>query len=187
MTYSDNPVVRQILAEIDKHGGATGVTFHQRPTAVARYPTDAILAAVRLLAEEAEAAGSPMAASLRTMLAQVDPSLPIEIEFSGAGPLDCITERTDAHGFWWRYENSDDEAGDTLTAAIMVAGDVAATEARTRGKTYVVARAAHGADAIYVFAGDHPDARNAGINVMFEFTPQGERIRRPGTRTATRH
>ena len=97
MTDSDNPVVRQILAEIGKHGGATGVTFHQRPAAVARYPTDAILAAVRLLAEEAEAAGSPMAAGLRAMLARVDPSLPIEIEFAGAGPLDCITERTDAH------------------------------------------------------------------------------------------
>jgi hypothetical protein len=102
-------MVRQILAEIGKHGGATGVTFHQRPTAVARYPTDAILAAVRLLAEEAEARGSPMAAGLRAMLGQIDPSLPIEIEFSGAGPLGCITERTDAHGFWWCYEHSDDE------------------------------------------------------------------------------
>jgi hypothetical protein len=70
------------------------VTFHQRPTAVARYPTDAVLAAGGLLAEEAEAHGSPMAAGLRAMLAQVDPHLPIEIEFSGSGPPDCITERT---------------------------------------------------------------------------------------------
>jgi hypothetical protein len=59
MTDSDDSVVRQILAEIGKHGGATGVTFHQRPTAVARYPTDAILTAARLLAEEAEAARIP--------------------------------------------------------------------------------------------------------------------------------
>src|SRR5438874_3832365 len=110
--------------------------FHQRSGAVARYPTDAILAAVRLLAEEAEAAGSSMAAGLRTMLEQIDPSLPIEIVFSGAGALDCITERTDAHGFWWRYEHSDDEPHETLIAAIQVAGHVAATEARKRGTTY---------------------------------------------------
>lgn len=181
MTDSDNPVVRQILAEIDKHGGATGVTFHQRPTAVARYPTDAILAAVRLLAEEAEAAGSPMAASLRTMLAQVDPSLPIEIEFSGAGPLDCITERTDEHGYWWRYQHSDDEAHDTLTAAIMVAADVAAGEARRSGKPYVVASTPLPAPTVYVFACDHPDRSRAAVSVMFEFTPEGERIRRAAT------
>jgi hypothetical protein len=100
---------------------------------------------------------------------------------------DCITERETPYGYWWRYAHSDDEPQDTLTAAIMIAGDVAATEARTRGKTYYVARAASGADAIYVFACDHPDARNAAINVMFEFTPAGERIRRLGTRTVTRH
>jgi hypothetical protein len=139
MTDSDDSVVRQILAEIGKHGGASGVTFHQRPTAAARYPTDAILTAVRLLAEEAEDAGSPMAAGLRAMLEQVDPNLPIEIEFSGAGPLDCITERTDEHGYWWRYQHSADEAHDTLTAAIRVAADVAAEEARRSGKPYVVA------------------------------------------------
>jgi hypothetical protein len=87
-------------------------------------------------------------------------------------------------------------------------------KARTSGKTYVVARAAHGADAvpsgnvrtatrsrarvpafgdaveqpapensisIMSFAGDHPDTRDAGINVMFEFAPAGERIRRPAS------
>ena len=99
----------------------------------------------------------------------------------------CITERETPHGYWWRYSHSDDEPADTLTAAIMVASDVAATEARRRGKTYVVARAAGGTDAIYVFACDHPDAHNVAINVMFEFTPAGGRIRHPGTRTAARH
>jgi hypothetical protein len=104
-----------------------------------------------------------------------------------ANASDCITERETPHGYWWRYRHSDEESRDTLLAAIMIAGDVAATEARKRGKTYYVARAASGADAIYVFASDHPDAGNAAINVMFEFTPAGERIRRPGTRTASRH
>jgi hypothetical protein len=91
------------------------------------------------------------------------------------------------HGFWWRYEHAADEPRDTLLSAIMIAGNVAAQEARSSGKSYAVARAATGVDAIYVFACDHPDARNAGINVMFEFTPDGDRIRRPPTRTATRH
>jgi hypothetical protein len=115
------------------------------------------------------------------------PDLPIEIELSGAGPLDCITERTDEHGFWWRYEHAEGDPRDTLLAAIMIAGNVAAAEARRNGKTHVVARAAQGVDAIYVFASDHPDARSAGINVMFAFTPEGERIRRPGIRTTSRH
>jgi hypothetical protein len=92
---------------------------------------------------------------------------------------DCITERHTEHGYWWRYQHSDDEPIATLEAAIMVAGDVAAEEARDSGKTYVLARAACGADAIYVFACDHPDASSAGVNIMFEFTPAGERIRRP--------
>jgi hypothetical protein len=50
-----------------------------------------------------------------------------------------------------------------------------------------MSRASSGHDAVYVFSCDHPDARNAAINVMFEFTPAGERIRRPGTRTVRRH
>lgn len=99
----------------------------------------------------------------------------------------CITERETPHGYWWRYQHSEGEPEVTLTTAIMVAGDVAATEARERGKTYCVARAAAKPDAIYVFACDHPDARDASINVMFEFTPAGERIPRPAVRTAARH
>jgi hypothetical protein len=98
-----------------------------------------------------------------------------------------ITERETPHGYWWRYRHAAAYPHDTLLAAIMIAGEVAATEARVRAKTYYVARAASGHDAVYVFACDHPHARNAAINVMFEFTPAGERIRRPGTRTARRH
>ena len=99
----------------------------------------------------------------------------------------CITARETPHGFWWRYRHADDEPEDTLLGAIMIAGEVAATEARKRGKTYYVACAASGADTIYVFACDHPGAREASVNVMFEFTPAGTRIRRPGIRGAARH
>ena len=99
----------------------------------------------------------------------------------------CITARETPHGYWWRYQHSEDEPQDTLQTAIMIAGEVAATEARKRGKTYYVARAAAGTDTIYVFACDHPDASEAAVNVMFEFTPAGERIRRPGIRDAAGH
>jgi hypothetical protein len=58
----------------------------------------------------------------------------------------------------------------------------AADEARASGKTYVVASTPRPAAAVYVFAGDHPDAAKAGINIMFEFTPEGACIRRKVTR-----
>jgi hypothetical protein len=99
----------------------------------------------------------------------------------------CITARETPHGYWWRYRHSAGEPQVTLTAAIMLAGQVAAEEARKRGKTYYVARAASGAEAIYVFACDHPDARNASINVISEFLPSGARILRPGIRSANSH
>jgi hypothetical protein len=97
-------------------------------------------------------------------------------------PAGCITERETPDGYWWRYRHSEDEPEDTLTAAIMIAGEVAAEEARRRGKTYVVASAPQPSPALYVFACDHPDAGKAGISVMYEFTPAGERIRRQATR-----
>jgi hypothetical protein len=102
-----------------------------------------------------------------------------------------IAECETPHGYWWRYRHGDGEPGDMLEAAIEIAGKIAAREALNRGKTYYVARAATGADAVYVFACDHPDGRAASVNVMFEvmfeFTPAGERIRRPAMRRAARH
>ena len=174
MTDSLDRTVRQILADIGKRGGTSGVTFHQKPPAAARYPTEAILTAVRLLAEAANDSG--MAAGLRSMLAQVDPTLPIEIEFSGAGPLDCITERTDEHGTWWRYAPSPDEPGENLVTALRLAADVASEQARTSGNTYVVASALQPSPAVCVFAHDHPEAGNAGITILLEFLPDGGRI-----------
>jgi hypothetical protein len=99
----------------------------------------------------------------------------------------CITERETPHGYWWRYAHSQDEPDDTLKAAIRVAGEVAATEARKRGKTYYVASTPQPTAAVYVFACDHPDAGDAAINVMLELTPSGKSIRRPGFRTSARH
>jgi hypothetical protein len=179
MSESDDSAVRQILAEIGKHDGATGVSFHQRPDATALYPTEAILTVVRMLAEEAEAANdSAMAAGLRAMLKQVDPNLPIEIEFAGTGELPCITEGQTEHGYWWRYVPSKDEPGENLVIALRAASAVASEQARNTGKSYVVATALQPSPAVRVFAGDHPDAGNARIDIMFEFLPDGRRIPR---------
>lgn len=98
----------------------------------------------------------------------------------------CITALETPYGYWWRYQHSPDEPDDTFIAAIMIAGDVASTEARKRDKTYVVASSSWPDRAVYAFAGDHPDARSITINRMFEFTPAGERIRHPGLRSVTR-
>jgi hypothetical protein len=94
----------------------------------------------------------------------------------------CITTRRDAYGFWWRYRHSAGEPEETLTAAIQIAGEVAATEARKSRKTYVVASTPAPAAAVYVFAADHPDAARIDINIMYELTPQGSRIRHRTTR-----
>ena len=51
----------------------------------------------------------------------------------------CITEREDAQGYWWCYRHSPSEPAETFEMAIRVAGEVAAAEARRRGKTYIVA------------------------------------------------
>jgi hypothetical protein len=178
MTDSLDPIVRQILADIGKHGGASGVSFHQRPGAAACYPTEAILAAVRLLAEEAEAAkDSAMAAGLRAMLKEVDPNLPVEIEFAGSGPLPCITEGQTEYGYCWRYAPAKDEPGENLITALRAASDVASEQARSSGKTYLVASALQPSPAIHVFACDHPDAGKDDTRIIFECLPDGRRIR----------
>jgi hypothetical protein len=104
-----------------------------------------------------------------------------------AYPDNCITEGDTPHGYWWRYWHPRNASETDLETAIIVAFQIADAEARKTGKTYVIGRAACAPDAIYVFAGDHPDACNAAINIMFEQTPAGERIRRRDTRTASRH
>jgi hypothetical protein len=90
-------------------------------------------------------------------------------------------------GYWWRYLSAPHHPDEAITAMIHIAKVVADAEARTSGKTYLVGRAAAGTDAIYAFASHHPDARDAAINVMLEYTPAGACIRRPGFRTSARH
>jgi hypothetical protein len=87
-----------------------------------------VLTAVRMLAEAADADHSPMGAELRAMIEHVDPNLPIEIVYPGAGPVNCITETTSVHGLWWCYRHPENQPRDTLTTAIDMARDVAAQE-----------------------------------------------------------
>jgi hypothetical protein len=70
--------------------------------------------------------------------------------------------------------------------ALCVAFQIVNAEARKTGKTYLVVSTPR-PPAVYVFACDHPDARNPAINIMIEPTQPGERIRRPAIRSATRH
>ena len=188
MTDSDDAVVTEIIREIVKHGASAGVTFRQTVggSTPARYPTEAVLTAVRMLAEAADADRSPMGAELRAMIEHVDPNLPIEIVYPGAGPLNCITERASAHGLWWCYRHPENEPDGALTTAIDMARVVAAQEALKSGRTYLVASTPEPARAVYVFASDHPDASNTGIEIMFEIERErgfeGSRRRRTATR-----
>ena len=98
-----------------------------------------------------------------------------------------ITEIDTDFGYWWCYEAAPHHPHEAITAMIHIAKVVADAEARNSGKTYLVASTPQPMAAVYVFACDHPDARDAAITVMLEFTPAGQRIRRGGGRRAARH
>ena len=99
-----------------------------------------------------------------------------------AYPDDCITEHRTAQGYWWRYRHPRNQPNAEIETAICVAFQLADAEARKSGKTYLVASSPQPAPAVYVFACDHPDRSRAAVSVMFEFTPEGERIRRSATK-----
>lgn len=98
-----------------------------------------------------------------------------------------ITEIDTDFGYWWCYEAAPHHPHEAITAMIHIAKVVADAEARNSGKTYLVASTPQPMAAVYVFACDHSDARDAAITVMLEFTPAGQRIRRAGLRRAARH
>lgn len=88
----------------------------------------------------------------------------------------------DEYGYVWRYEHSDDEPDDTLEAAIMIAGDVASTEAAKDGKVYVIAAASAPSVAIYALPFGHPMISKNVLSIMFQLTPDGQciRMQKPG-------
>ena len=101
----------------------------------------------------------------------------------GDEPSPVITERRDAHGYYWRYDHPSGEPGDTLDAAICIAVEVAADEARRARKThYVTSRPMP--TAVYILPCDHPELSATAMSVMFELSPKGKVIRRP---KPTRH
>jgi hypothetical protein len=64
-----------------------------------------------------------------------------------------VTEGDTPLGYWWRYQHPDNQPAVEIETAICVGFQIADAEAR---KTYLVARAACGVDAIYVFAATIP-------------------------------
>jgi hypothetical protein len=91
----------------------------------------------------------------------------------------CITEREDAHGFYWRYDHTLDEPRETLTAATMIACNVASDMARKYGKTYVVATTTVPPLKVYLLPLDHPEYSIFTMSVVCEITPDGKRISGP--------
>jgi hypothetical protein len=114
------------------------------------------------------------------------PQLRARCDKADTYPDNCITEGDTPHGYWWRYRHPRGQPAVEIETAICVAFQIADAEARKTGKTYLVA-STQKPPAVYVFACDHPHARKAAITIMVEQTPAGERIRRPGIRSATRH
>jgi hypothetical protein len=89
-----------------------------------------------------------------------------------------MTEKTTEHGYYWRYDHSPDEPYETLDAAIMMAVEVAAVEARKARRTYYVT-STPAPVALYILRSDHPELLNPAMDIMFELTPKGKAIRRP--------
>jgi len=69
---------------------------------------------------------------------------------------------------------------------IHVAKVVANAEARHSGKSYLVGSTPQPDPALYAFAANHPDARDAAFNIMFDCPPGGKLVR-PARRSAPRH
>jgi hypothetical protein len=93
----------------------------------------------------------------------------------------CITERRDAHGYYWRYTPSPGEPEETLDMAIRIATMVAGKEANRSRKTYVVASTSQPSPAVFVLARNHPELAAIAMSVMYELTPEGECIQHQPT------
>ena len=91
----------------------------------------------------------------------------------------CISEQRDDYGYVWSYAHTPDEPHDTLVAATMIAGDVAAVEAAKDGKTYVVALMNAPSVAVYALPLGHPMIVNRALSIIYQLTPDGRCIRSP--------
>ena len=98
----------------------------------------------------------------------------------------CITEIDTDFGYWCCYQPAPHHPDEAIEAMIYVAKVVAHAEARNSGKTYLVGSTPFPESSLYVFAADHPDARNAAINIMYDCPPAGKPARRRAPQR-TRH
>ena len=81
------------------------------------------------------------------------------------------------YGYYARYEHSPGEPDDTLTAAIMVAVEIASEEARKTGKTHYVTSTPV-PKVTYLLRADNPELTMVATSVMYELRPDGEVVRR---------
>jgi hypothetical protein len=98
----------------------------------------------------------------------------------------CITEQDTPSGYCWRYQPAAHHPNGAIEAMVHVAKVVAHAEARKSGKTYMVGSVPFPESTLYVFAADHPDARNAAIHIMYDCPPAGKPARRRAPQR-TRH
>jgi hypothetical protein len=98
----------------------------------------------------------------------------------------CVTEKHTPSGYWWCYRPALHHPVEAITLMIHIAKVVADAEARNSGKTYLVGSSPQPDPALYVFAADHPDARNAAISVMYDCPPAAAPVQRR-TPQRTRH
>jgi hypothetical protein len=76
--------------------------------------------------------------------------------------------------------------GAAIEAMIHVAKVVANAEARHSGKSYLVGSTLQPDPALYAFAANHPDARDAAFNIIFDCPPGSKLVRRSAPQR-TRH
>jgi hypothetical protein len=93
--------------------------------------------------------------------------------------MNCISENRDLYGYVWMYEHTPDEPEDTMTAAIMIACEVAGMEADKDGKTYIVASTNAPSVAVYALPFGHPMISEKAMNIMFQRAAGGQCIRMP--------
>lgn len=90
-----------------------------------------------------------------------------------------ITKHTTEHGYYFRYDHPRGEPPETLSAAIIMAKEVAADQARKEGKTYYLTSlpkvtSIPGPVSLYILRSDHPELLNPVMDVIVELTPKGK-------------
>jgi hypothetical protein len=96
--------------------------------------------------------------------------------------LQYITECEDEHGYQWRYLHAPKNTHETLVLAMSFARQVATGAAQETGITYVVGTTPLPGAAVHVLPFNHPMVLKGTLNLLYEMTPEGNRINRKPSR-----